>query len=417
MALWPKPPILYSYTALQITKRYPMGQTVRRLLTGTFSFLIVIGIIQAGIDLSSWHEKHKRPFEVRLPTVPPPGYTARYQSTAHEILKLEAEYGLVSPSNAETATAILDQTIDRFKELDFPEEPTLHEMISLLKGIGRFIGARYIYGGTTFADGLVEGELDCDLRSYVYLAITENIGVEGVGVIYSPGHAFIGWRSPDSDQFPIAWETTTETGEIANLASPQYKKVTSYKHDYQIQDREGILAMYQAIVADYLFERGRKSEAKTLLTKLQEKNETPFYDAVLSQFEDGIDHAEKYLSHTNSQHARYLIANNLYAQGKKEEALNHYKAIFAETTYDKTVTDRLGELHEKSLSGWYIQYIYGPTARGLDRIFAAKDDSKIVAEFAKIMPILFIIWMFIWFAIVEAVDKRCRPWVTETKTT
>ncbi|WP_390619399.1 hypothetical protein [Maricurvus nonylphenolicus] len=401
---------LYSY---KNNMRKPMQHIRTRLFTGTIAFMVLMGLIQAGIDLHSWSEKHKRPLESRLGVLPPPGYTAQYQSTAHEIIELEVEFGLVSHERGELATAILDRTIEDFADLNVPEQPTMHELISLLKRVGLYIGKRYIYGGNTFADGLADGEIDCDLRSYLYLAIAENLGVQGVGVMYSPGHAFIGWRSADKHQFPIAWETTTDTGEIANFASSQYRKVSSYDHEYQIQQREGVLAMYRAIIADHLFDKGEKAQAKDILLALKEEDELPYYQAVLSQFEDGIGYAKNYLSHTNSQYARYLIANDLYNRGEKEEALKQYQEVFAETTYDKTVTDRLGELHSKAWVGWYIKNIYGPTARGLDRLFGNKDESKVIAEFAQIMPVLFMLWMIFWFAITDALEKRFRPTVIE----
>lgn len=103
-----------------------------------------------------------------------------------------------------------------------PSQPlTTSSITQYFREIGRLLGKHFYYQrSTTLTEGLNRQVLDCDLRAFLYQTIAKQAGVD-VSIIYSPSHAFIGWRSTDN-QMSVYWETTSEEGNGVDLTSSLY---------------------------------------------------------------------------------------------------------------------------------------------------------------------------------------------------
>ncbi len=175
---------------------------------------------------------------------------------ATRIIEMEVEAGIAM--EPERAKRILASLLEEAKSIKAPEIPTTITVRAYLGEIGKVVGRHFIYQKSTiFTEGLILGVLDCDLRSLVYQSIAKQAGLD-VSIIYSPNHAFIGWRSPGNG-LSLYWETTTRFGEAASLGRSMYRD-SNDPAEFAFRTEEESEDLYGSWIYGEAFDRHRKEE-------------------------------------------------------------------------------------------------------------------------------------------------------------
>lgn len=154
----------------------------------------------------------------------PANYEPAYPLLSHKLLQIEADrLKLKNKALVNRAHFVTDWIIGKAKSLPkLPDTPTRDDVVAFFTQANNLIDNYFTYKARTlFSEGLVSQSIDCDLRSFLFYDISKIAGLDSVSVVYSPGHAFIGWRDPKSDS-PLFWETTA--GEQVDLSNSIYRR-------------------------------------------------------------------------------------------------------------------------------------------------------------------------------------------------
>jgi regulator of sirC expression with transglutaminase-like and TPR domain len=133
----------------------------------------------------------------------PSAYSPRYDTTTHHLLLIEEEFGFEA-----SVFNKLDEIIGKARE-NIPKTNILSEenVRSILTSIGNVLN-EYDSGKLNqplLSQSLLNNNLDCDVRSMLYMAVCESINLP-VQLMYVPEHVYI--RVPVHGSH-IAWETTS----------------------------------------------------------------------------------------------------------------------------------------------------------------------------------------------------------------
>ncbi|MEK6899600.1 MAG: hypothetical protein AABX05_00605 [Nanoarchaeota archaeon] len=138
------------------------------------------------------------------------GYRPRYQTTAHLFLDMEKEDGF-PVTDAEYIT--LDNVIARAKKMVRITNNTFPEAITALRTIDDTLKESGFtnQNGTLVSEGLRRKIVNCHVRSNIYKAIAETVGLP-IALSNAPGHVFVRWLLEDGRYFN--WETTSNPAKL-----------------------------------------------------------------------------------------------------------------------------------------------------------------------------------------------------------
>lgn len=196
--------------------------------------------------------------------------TVRREALIYQLVDLEESAGIAT--DPEHARKVLDVLLEESKQIKISENPRTMDVLAYFKEVGRLVGKYFYYEtSTTLTGGIRSQALDCDLRSYLYLAIAKRAGLE-ISLIFGPRHAFIGWNGNDG-QMDIYWETTSQFGHAVDLSESFYE-FSNDGLDYRFTTEEEAEDLYAATVQALVIEKGRSDEALERLSNLAGKYPT-----------------------------------------------------------------------------------------------------------------------------------------------
>lgn len=238
-------------------------------------------------------------------------YQPKYQTIAHEILKLESGIEGTPPNYA-----LLDTIIDEVKDQITAYPPySKEEAATILQQIAGVLNKKNIQVGdailltetcTPQNEGNKEKFIaDCDTLSFLYLGIAEALKLP-LRLVSLPDHTFIRWHFPDGTA--LNWETTTASVWRDSAYRSWYNSTHSDplppEQELRSLERAEIFAIVHYNLGNAFTQKGRYDEAIANYTKTLTIN--PHY-----------------------ANAYYQRGNAWYAKGDDDKAINDFTQIIA----------------------------------------------------------------------------------------
>ena len=240
---------------------------------------------------------------------------------ASRIIDMEVDAGLAT--EPDKARQILAALLHQARAIQPPAVPTAITVRAYFKNISLLIDRHYYYRrSTTFTVGLIEGGLDCDLRSILFQSIAAASGLD-IGIIYTPGHAFVGWQAPENG-VSVYWETTVPNGQAVVLSDTSIYRPSSDPADYRILTQAESEDFYGSWIYADAYERHRDAANLDKVIALAERHPTWHYPQLTKLFSlfkaYGIQN-----EHTQDQLQAYSALNRT-DDWVKRMRMFHYKA-------------------------------------------------------------------------------------------
>lgn len=272
---------------------------------------------------------------------------------AARIISIEEQAGIAT--EPEKAKRILASLLQEARFIDPPATPTTASVRAYFGEIGQLLGRYFYYQrSTTFTEGLNTGVLDCDLRSFLYQTIASQAGLD-VGVIYSPGHAFVGWQA-EGNGVSVYWETTGRHGSVATMDRKMYKDSID-PLDYQIRSQSEIETIYSSWIFSEAFDRNADTQNLTKVLELTSQHPTWHYLQMIKLYnlfkKYGIhdqltkEQMQVYLDlNTRDDFSKRMLMHHYQFKGENEKAMD----IFNQIANDERVPEDFDLASQVSLS-------------------------------------------------------------------
>lgn len=268
------------------------------------------------------------------PKVPEPvktvkKYTPRYDTRAHQMVALELEYNATTAIDAARAYYMLDMYIDRFSGREVIEDR--ENLLGLFSEVAQAIDEHYTYKAHgTMSMGLSHGFIDCDLRSYLYLAIAEQLGLEKVSIIFQPAHALIAWNDTKKGEL-VGWETTITGGRELKQERFTTEERTLFGH-YRPATQDQLFNAMVSSIAVNIWDNTEDVKKLLNLYTGDDQGAIDYRNLLLAYLNDSsdvlINVAENYPAYAVLAYGS--AAQILWDKNRKEEA----KSIYANIIYD-----------------------------------------------------------------------------------
>lgn len=254
---------------------------------------------------------------------------------ASRIIDMEIDAGVAT--EPDKARQILAAMLHQARAIQPPSVPTTLTVSAYFKNISLLIDRHYYYRrSTTFTEGLIEGGLDCDLRSILFHSIAAASGFD-LGIVYAPGHAFVGWRAQENGD-SVYWETTIPNGQAAMLSDASLYPPSDDPADYKLLTQAESEDLYGSWIYADAYERHKDAAHLDKVIALAERHPAWHYPQLTKLFslfnaygiqdERTQDHLQTYsvLNRTDDWVQR-LRMHYYKAEGDKDMALAMFHKI------------------------------------------------------------------------------------------
>lgn len=303
---------------------------LKSALKTTVITLAVLMVWAAYVGLDTW--KERKDLE---PVVVGDESDLNTSHLASRIIDMEVEAGIAT--EPEKARRILAGLIEESKNIEPPAEPTTMSMRAYLSAIGQLVDRHYYYRrSTTFTEGLIAGGLDCDLRAIVYQTIAAEAGID-TGIVYSPGHAFLGWQAEESG-VSLYWETTVRNGQVAVLSNKSTYRDSDDPADYKILSQAQSEALYASWLYSEAFDRNGDPVHLAKVLEYADAHPSWHYPQVAKLYtlynaygiEDQLtkDQLQVYVNlNGNDDYGKRLLMQHYKAKGENDKALDVFSKL------------------------------------------------------------------------------------------
>jgi hypothetical protein len=196
-------------------------------------------------------------------------------------------------------------------------------------------------------EGLINGTLDCDLLSYLYIDISNQVGLKDVSLVTAPQHAYVTW-APDG-KMVVEWEATTRGGELVDRTKSLYQPVLVKGYDYTPISNEDIrtLQNFQVLVNSVETDNLSLIEKKKLAEKIKAlytQHDHPVIGYYTGDLLNEPELVQNYLKYSAS-HYPYIWLGKYYAdENNFELSKNHYKQGFYLGSVDEDAIDSYAKM-------------------------------------------------------------------------
>lgn len=378
------------------------------------TYLLTLIIFSLFMALDSWIEQPDRTAlsaRIAVQESDVKSYSPLYDTFSHQFVKREYEEGIIGEVDRNAAYAVIDAAIAHFEGY---EPPTTSQAVKdYFQAIGAYIGDRFIYENTdSYAEGLKIGGIDCDTRSYLYLSISESIGLTGVFLVAAPSHAYVVWKAP-TGMLDVPWETTTETGKIANIDNSSTYRPSKDDAHYKALNGVELQALIDTVIAYELTDAAEKVEDDKIKSEKLNARAFDLLESVIATSPNAIAYSYLADEQTNVEFAlkaqeyeddhkgtvNRVIARSAYKAGDLETAKKHYMIAYKTSHSESEAFNRLYEL--KSPVSAQLFLIFHITRTLLAEAENAKDAYTYMNTWAFIILygaiIIFITFMYQMF--------------------
>ena len=262
-----------------------MERFVYSLVIVGFAILAALGVASQVTKLGMQERNRSEVEMIETQFIP----VKRFEGTlSFEMLNFDLEQGIAS---AEVVKSAKHNIAFYFDQVEKQCRSIQGEEFFLCAN--RVLGTYFYYTPSTeLSNNLAKQQSDCDLNSYLIYDAARLAGLDAY-VVYSPNHAFIGWRSESGIKF---LETTTDNnkGSRADLSKTLYKKSLDRSY-YTLEKHEHVFTIYQALVSQL-------SKDRTYVDSLPNSHEnTLIYNAQFSNKLENGDFTEEDASYLRAK--------------------------------------------------------------------------------------------------------------------
>ena len=420
-----------------------------RALTGAFCGVLCLYLISQVIELGNVISRDQqvlaRPLAQRLSTdfvvynnsgrQPPVKDLLTERLLVEKLLRLEQLEGLISAGDGILAWRVVRhfiQTItSEMKALKLPQRQVIRraEARALFEAIGRYIDKHYLYQRSqSLGRGLIEGVLDCDMRVFLYLSLTQQLGYKDFYYVLAPGHALVAWQRDDGE--PLLWETTIGMGQEADLSHKALYRPARVKTygDYQLARPASPLVESQmtastAWLLSKDIDKKKNLRALALFKKSIEQFPSANHAAALVMFGSNNLATDMSSSAAYAEYAAvypYALGAQLYklslvvaaadvqSQSTIMQALEHAESLLENGVMHPVLTalfERYGACWQKINAGFVQDFsrrlgktLYPGTvfSRPRDRVAEGRAFIVVSFWFALMGAFIMIVWGFLW---------------------
>jgi Tfp pilus assembly protein PilF len=272
-------------------------------------------------------------------------YQPVYNTLAHEVLRMESEFGTTMDD-----FKLLDSIISDAKDkIEVKKEYSDEDVIKIFKTISSILEEHEISYevGNLFNEGLKNRTLDCDRYSFIYKSIGDELGLP-LHIVYVPDHAFIRWDSdgihdPINDDNPVNkgdlnWETTSSTLTGNRNYTAFYSLFDDdiiLKGNYlQNLTKDNIYALIHGILGNTHFNNNnleKSIESYTRGIELNPNMDVLYYNrgivlGELNRYEEAIKDFQKVISlYPEHKEAYIFLGLNYESIGDIDKSLNYFQ--------------------------------------------------------------------------------------------